>query len=160
MCPQSKIYVWLGLVLSQMVDALFELISFVEPARPGVVAIYPQFALPAQITTTKAVFKRLQKEHQLLKSIKCTCFQMLDENFSNQLKVSIIPTPTLMIGWNASMKIQDILDQLDRPIYDKPDTMMLLTNETHFLKPVLPSRHLQVALLQKRAVPDDLSPHK
>jgi hypothetical protein len=141
-----------------MVDALLELISFVEPARPGVVAIYPQFALPAQITTTKAVFERLQKEHQLLKSIKCTCFQMLDENFSNQFKVSNIPT--LMIGWNASMKIQDILDQLDRPVYGKPDTMMLLTNETHFPKPVLPSRHLQVALLQKRAVPEDLSPHK
>jgi hypothetical protein len=104
-----------------MVDALLELISFVEPARPGVVAIYPQFALPAQITTTKAVFERLQKEHQPLKSIKYACFQMLDENFSNQFKVSNIPT--LMIGWNASMKIQDIFDQLDRPIYGKTDTM-------------------------------------
>jgi hypothetical protein len=38
---------------------------------------------------------------------------------------------TALIRWNASMSIRDILDQLDGT-YGKPDTMVLLTNNTLF----------------------------
>jgi hypothetical protein len=59
------------------------------------------------------------------------CFRMLDENIADQFKVSNIPT---LIGWNASMTIQKILNQLDG-MYGKPDTMTLITNDTHFQSP-------------------------
>ena len=75
-----------------------------------------------------AVFKRQQYEHQSYKKIRCACFQMLDANVSDQFKVSNVPS---LIGWNASMSIINILDQLDGT-YGKPDTMNLLQNDTHF----------------------------
>ena len=53
---------------------------------------------------------------------------MLDSNVPYQFKVSNIPS---LIGWNASISIIDILDQLDGT-YGKPDTMTLLQNDTHF----------------------------
>ncbi len=53
---------------------------------------------------------------------------MLDENVLDQFKVSNVPT---LIGWNASMTIQEILDQLNGT-YGKPDMMMLLIKDTHF----------------------------
>ncbi len=53
---------------------------------------------------------------------------MLDENVSDLFKVSDIPA---LIGWNASMTIQEILDQLDG-MYENPDTMTLLANNMHF----------------------------
>jgi hypothetical protein len=56
------------------------------------------------------------------------CFCILNKNVSDQFKVSKVPT---LIGWNASMTIQEILNQLNGT-YGKPDTMTL--------KPVQPSR--------------------
>jgi hypothetical protein len=53
---------------------------------------------------------------------------MLDENVSDQFKVSNVPT---LIGWNASMTTQEILNQLNGT-YGKPDTMTMLTNNMHF----------------------------
>jgi hypothetical protein len=53
---------------------------------------------------------------------------MLDTNVADQFKVSNIPS---LIGWNASMSIIDILNQLDGT-YGKPDTMTLLQNNTLF----------------------------
>ena len=53
---------------------------------------------------------------------------MLDANVTDQCKVSNIPS---RIGWNASMSIINILDQLDGT-YSKPDTVTLLQNDTHF----------------------------
>jgi hypothetical protein len=74
------------------------------------------------------MFIRVQNKYSLYKNIVRACFCMLDENVSDQFKVSYVPT---LIGWNASMIIQQILNQLDGT-YGKPDTMMLLTNDTHF----------------------------
>ena len=53
---------------------------------------------------------------------------MLDELVSNQFKVSNIPTLT---GWNASMSIMDMLDQLET-MYGKPNAMPLFANDTVF----------------------------
>ena len=53
---------------------------------------------------------------------------MLDTNVADQFKVSNVPS---LIGWNASMSIIDILDQLD-DMYGKPDTMTLVQNGTLF----------------------------
>jgi hypothetical protein len=127
-CPQSAIHGWLDLVLLPMVYALLKPNPFVAPANPGAVAVYAQFALPAQIKTTDAMFVQAQNNYISYKNIMRACFGMLDENVSDQFKVSNVPT---LIGWNASMTIQKILDQVDGT-YGKPDTMTLLTNDTHF----------------------------
>ena len=127
-CPQSAIHGWSGLVLLPMVHALLKPNPFVAPADPGVVAIYAQFALPAQIKTADVMFVWAQNEYSSYKNIMRACFCMLDKNISDQFKVSNVPT---FIGWNASMTIQEILNQLDG-MYRKPDTMTLLTNNTHF----------------------------
>jgi hypothetical protein len=83
---------------------------------------------PASSVTTDAMFERAQKEHQLYKNIKWACLCMLDELVADQLKVSNIPA---LIGWNTSILIRDILDQLDGT-YRKLDTMMLLSNDMLF----------------------------
>jgi hypothetical protein len=53
---------------------------------------------------------------------------MLDELVSNQFKVSNIPT---LMGWNASMSIMNMLDQLETT-YGKPNAMTLFANNTLF----------------------------
>jgi hypothetical protein len=99
-----------------------------HPASLGAVAVYAQYALPAQIKTANAMFVWAQIEYGSYKNIMRACFCMLDENVSDQFKVSNVPT---LIGWYASMTIQKILGQLNG-MYGKPDTMMLLTNDMHF----------------------------
>jgi len=53
---------------------------------------------------------------------------MLDKNIADQFKVSNVPS---LIGWNASMSIIDIFNQLEGT-YGTPDTMTLLQNDTLF----------------------------
>ncbi len=126
--PQSAIHGWLGIELSPMVYALLKPNPFVTPADPGAVAVYAQFALPAQIKTTNAMFVRAHNKYGLYKSIMGACFCMLNENEANQFKVSNVPT---LIGWNTSMTIREMLNRLNCT-YRKPDTVMLLISNTHF----------------------------
>ncbi len=90
-----------------------------------------QFALTAQIKTANAMFPRAQNKWKSYKNIQCACFCMLDENVANQFKVSNVSTLT---GWNRSMSIRAMLDQL-KGTYGKPDTMTLFANNTLFWKP-------------------------
>ena len=80
------------------------------------------------IKQANAVFLRLQKEYQLYENIQRACFCMLNTNVADQFKLSNIPS---LIGWNASMSINNILDHLDGT-YKKPDMMTLLQNDTLF----------------------------
>ncbi len=126
--PQSQIHGWSGLVISPMVYALLEPNPFQDPVYPGDVAVYPQFALPAVIKTADAIFARNQNEWKSYENIYCACFRMLDENVPDQYKVSNVPN---LNGWNISMSIREMLDQLEAS-YGKPDTMTLFNNDTLF----------------------------
>ncbi len=53
---------------------------------------------------------------------------MLDETVSNQFKVS---NTSNLTGWNSTMTIRVILEQLEAS-YGKPDTMMLFWNNNLF----------------------------
>jgi hypothetical protein len=53
---------------------------------------------------------------------------MRDENIAGQFKVSNVPTFT---GWNTSMSIREMLDQLEGT-YGKPDTTILFANDILF----------------------------
>ena len=60
---------------------------------------------------------------------------MLDANVSAQFKVSNNPNLT---GWNATMSVLDILNQL-QDTYGKPSMMTLFTNETLYRSPMVPT---------------------
>jgi hypothetical protein len=109
-----------------MVYALLKPTPFLAPVYPGNVAVYPQFALPAQIKTANAMFTCTQNKWKSYENIQQACFCMLDENMANQFKVSNVPTLT---GWNTSMSIRAMLNQLEGT-YSKLDTMRLFANDT------------------------------
>ena len=134
--PQSPIYGWLGLILSLIVYALLKPTPFQAPQYPGNVVIYPPFALPEQIKPAKAMFARAQNKYKSYKNINCACFRMLDENVADQFKVSNIPTLT---GWNTSMSIREMPDQL-KGSYGKPKRMMLFANDTLFRSVLNPNK--------------------
>ncbi len=67
----------------------------------------------------------------LFLNINQACFKMLDETVSNQLKVSNTPN---LIGWNSTMLIRVILEQL-KALYGKPEMMMLFRNNNLFQSP-------------------------
>jgi hypothetical protein len=56
---------------------------------------------------------------------------MLNDNITDQFKVSNMPN---MMGWNSSMTVRSILEQLELS-YGKPDTMSLFQNNTLFRSP-------------------------
>jgi hypothetical protein len=106
----------------------FRASPFLALVYPGNVAAYPQCALPAQIKTADAILTRAQNEWKSYKNIQYACFCMLDKNVANQFKVSNVPPLT---GWNTSMSIRAMLDQLEGT-YGKPDTISLFVNDTLF----------------------------
>ncbi len=114
--------------------ALLKPAPFLAPVFLGDVALYPQFALPTQIKTAIAMFAHAQNKWKSYENIQRGCFCMLDENVANQFKVSKVPTLT---GWNMSMSIRAMLDQLEGT-YGKPDTMRLFANDTFFQHPFNP----------------------
>ncbi len=56
---------------------------------------------------------------------------MLNDKIVDQFKVSNMPN---MMGWNLSMTVCSILEQLENS-YGKPDTMLLFHNNTLFCSP-------------------------
>jgi hypothetical protein len=114
-----------------MIYALLDPTIFLAPVYLGNVAVYPQFALPAQIKTANTMSAHVQNKWKSYKNIQRACFCIPDENLTNQFKVSNVPTLT---RWNMSMSIREMLDQL-KGTYGKPDTMTLFANGTLFRSP-------------------------
>jgi hypothetical protein len=115
-----------------MVYALLEPNPFLALVYPGYLAVYPQFALPAQIKTADAIFACMQNKWKSYENIQCACFRTLDENLANQFKASNVPThPT------ACMSIREMLNQLEGT-YGKLVTMTLFANDTLFCSPFNP----------------------
>ena len=64
-------------------------------------------------------------------NINCACFRMLDEMVADQYKVSNTPNLT---GWNVSMSIRGILDQL-MANYGMHNAMVLFNKDMLFRSP-------------------------
>jgi hypothetical protein len=82
-----------------------------------------------------AIFLRNKNYYLSYKNINRTCFKMLDENVQPQYKVSNVTT---MTGWNTTMSVRLILEQLEGS-YSKPDIMTIYQNDLLFRSPFLPS---------------------
>ncbi len=123
-CPQSQIHGWTGLVIDLGLYALIEPVPFTVPANPGAMPVYQTFAPLAMIKMVDYAFERNKNYFLSYSNINRACFRMLDDSVPIQFKVSNIPT---LMGWNASMSIQEILTQLETS-YGKPTPMALHNN--------------------------------
>jgi hypothetical protein len=132
-CPQSQVHGWSGLVMDPALYILLEANAFVIPISPGPTTIYPQLVTPAQLKIINNVCARNKNYYLSLMNIACFC--MLDKTIPDWYKVSNNPNLT---GWNASMSIRAILDQL-MANYGMPDAMVFFNNNTLFQSPFPPT---------------------
>jgi hypothetical protein len=82
----------------------------------------------ATLVTIDARYARARNYWRTYLNIKQACYNMLDDTVDNAFKVSNDPALT---GWNPSMNIIDMLDQLVTT-YGRPTPMALLHNNTLF----------------------------
>jgi hypothetical protein len=115
---------------------LLEAVPFAIPINPGNTPIYMQFATPAHMKMADAIFLRNKNYYLSYKNINHVCLKMLDENIQSQYKVLNVNT---MTGWNATMSVRMILEQLEGS-YCKPDMMTIHQNNLLFQSPFLPSK--------------------
>jgi hypothetical protein len=127
-CPQSQIHGWTGLVMDPGIYPLIEPVAFTVPVNPGATPVYQPFAPPAMIKMVDYAFERNKNYFLSYSNINRACFRMLDDSVPIQFQVSNIPNLT---GWNASMSIQEILNQLETS-YGKPTPMALHNNDLLF----------------------------
>jgi hypothetical protein len=106
---------------------------FAAVVDPGKYAIYANFATKAAMKMTDKIFKRNKIYYLSFVNINRACFCMLNDNITNQFKVSNTPN---MTGLNSSMTVRSILEQLET-LYGKPDTMSSFQNNTLFRSPFL-----------------------
>jgi hypothetical protein len=108
--------------------------AFVVQINPGPTAVYPQCAAPTMVKMIDAMF--LCKKNYFLSymNIARACFRMFNTNIGAQFKVS--NTPALM-GWNSTMSIINILNQLQ----DSYGTTMMtqFQNNVMFCNPKTPT---------------------
>jgi hypothetical protein len=76
-------------------------------------------------------FEHDKNYYLLFSNINRACFHMLNDNIADQFKVSNTPH---MTGWNSSMSIHSILEQV-KTSYGKPDTLLLFHNNPLFQSP-------------------------
>jgi hypothetical protein len=110
-CPQSAIHGWSGLAMDPAAYNLLEGTAFVIPLDPGPTPVFPSGAAVARtvMKMTEATFVHDKNYFLSYKDITRACFRMLDANVSAQFKVS---NNAALTGWNSTISIIDILDQL------------------------------------------------
>ncbi len=102
------------------------MVPFQVPNNPGNVPTLPSFAAPAANKIAERLFKRDKTYFMSYKNIYRACFKMLNNNIAKKFKMS----PDLrLIGWNSTMSIPDIFNQL-KLAYGCPRGHKLLHNDT------------------------------
>ncbi len=118
--------------------ALIEVTPFITQANPGDVPVYPQLAAIQVIKTIERVWENARNYYLLYINISRACFRMIDELVPSHCKVSNIPA---LLGWNPTMSIQTILEQL-KTSYGKPNTTILFNNNKLFSTDFSPTPEL------------------
>jgi hypothetical protein len=109
--------------------ALLEAVPSAIPINPGNMPIYMQFATPLHMKMADAIFLGNKNYYLSYKNINRKWFKMLDEKVQPQYyKVLNVTT---MMGWNATMSIRLILEQMEGS-YSKPDMMTIHYNNLLF----------------------------
>ncbi len=107
------------------------MIPFAVPRNPGDVPTLPSFTAPTAIKFAERLFERDKTYFTSYKNIYRVCFKMLNDNIANEFKLSTGPQ---LQGWNSTMSIQDILNQLESS-YRHPSGLKLLQNNALFCLP-------------------------
>ncbi len=134
-CPHDAVHGWSGLAVDPAAYQLLTGNVFRIPPDPGPTAVYPAWAAPNEARTINATFLCAKNYYISYINIHRACFRMLNANVLAQFKVSNNPS---LIGWNATMSVLAILNQL-QDTYGKPDMMTMFTNESLFRSPMGPS---------------------
>jgi hypothetical protein len=111
--------------------AMIKIVPFQVLCNPSNVPTLPAFAAPAPIKISERLFKRDKMYFTSYNNIYHACYKVLNDNIANEFKMS--PDPCL-IGWNSTMSIQEILNQLELA-YGRPTGHKLLQNNALFRLP-------------------------
>ena len=126
--------------------AIFSLIyatPFAPPPNPGLIAIYPQFALQPAIRMANSQFKIDKNMYKTYNNVHRAVYKLLTDNVLPQYQA--LTTPGLT-GWDATMSIIDIFAQLDAT-FGKPEAQAILINDANFCAPLLPIETPETLLL-------------
>jgi len=123
---------WKGMVIQPALFALINTKIFVPPSDPGNIAIYPQFALTAQIKMIDAQFKLDKNMFKTYTNIKRALYNILQKSVTLQYQTSTTPG---LSSWDPSMTIHSILAQLNAT-YGKPDAQTTEANDAMFRMPL------------------------
>jgi hypothetical protein len=84
--------------------------------------------LPAKQATTNASFNQARNYWLLYMNIRCTCYNILDNNVGNAFKVS---HNLARVGWNPTMELREIFNQM-MATYGSPTPAAFLQNDMLF----------------------------
>ena len=114
------------MILQPAIYALINIVPFVPPTNPGLIAVYPSaYAPTAQVKAIDAQFKLDKNMYKTYINIQRAVFKILTDNV--RLEYQSLNMPGLT-GWNQSMSIQTIFAQLDST-FGKPDAQAVLAND-------------------------------
>ena len=140
-CPQSPVNGWAGAVMSPEMYALIDQNSFhLNIAPTTTTPAYPNKFTPDGVnvpytreekSTIDAKFVLKKNYYQTWTNIYRACYDTLDEHVNDAYKVAP-PTIPPTTGWNATMSIRDIFDQL-ASTYGKPTPDAMRQNNINFL---------------------------
>jgi hypothetical protein len=149
-CPQSPVNGWAGFVLTPAMYALinpkrFDLKLLNLPMTTGVPKFLPIYAADGttvipymckQTLCITAAFTRQKNYYNTACNVYHAVYDTLDTHVDNAFKVAP-PTNLPTIGWNASMLLNDIFDQLMKT-YGRPMPDAMQQNMMTFLAPYNP----------------------
>jgi hypothetical protein len=149
-CPQSQVNGWAGFVLTPTMYALIDPKPFKSrklnlPNTSGVSKFPPILAADGttiipytqeQRLNIIATFTRQKNYYNTACNIYHAMYNMLNAHIDNAFKVAPSTTPPT-IGWNASMLLNDIFDQMMK-MYGRPTPNAVRQNMMTFLSPYNP----------------------
>ena len=140
-CPQSAVNGWAGAVMSPEMYILIDPNSFHLNIAPITsTPAYPNKFNPdrdpvpytrEEKSTIDAKFTRVKNYFKTWNNIYRACYDTLDEHVINAFKVAP-PTTLPTTGWNSTMTIRGIFDQL-AATYGKPTPGSMRQNNVNFL---------------------------
>jgi hypothetical protein len=166
-CPQSTVNGWAGMVLTPAMYALidpkpFNLKLLMLPTSTGVPKFPPIYAsggktvIPytrVQTLSITTAFTRQKNYYDTVCNVFCTVYDTLDAHIDDAFKVAPPTTPPT-IGWNVSMSLNDIFDQLMKT-YGRPTPDAMRQNMMTFLAPynpqIRPRSYSSNALIAKKS---------
>jgi hypothetical protein len=146
-CPQSTINGWSSTVLSPSMYALIDEKTFknemelrmLVPDFPPIFASNGTTVIPytpEQTLKITAKFTRKKNYYNTACNIYCAVYNMLDMHVDNGFNVAPSTVPPT-IGWNTSMSLNEIFDQLMKT-YDRPTPNAMRQNMTTLFPLTIP----------------------